>query len=172
MINITFLSALIFPVIFLLDLPPTTVQIVSGIGFAVASLTTSLIIFVPKMWTIWHGEDLTPSLKIGKVAGSKISPEIHKTSGTVNTGSTLSPSTSNRVTDTDYVDKSLKGLPTEAKVKLCVEQVNRWQAALLKIANESSNPNSVKSSEANVDHHLVHIQSRLNSVVESPVEEE
>ena len=115
MVLIAFLAALIFPIVFLLNMPPLTQQLVAAVGFAVASIATVNILFLPKAFIVVSGQQFT--LVFGK---SKAKPKIGVESprdGVVNAA--------------DEVKAKLRGLSADDKVKVCGEQVAKWQTALM-----------------------------------------
>lgn len=70
---IIFISAIVFPIVFLLKMDPSTKQLIAGIGFAIAAMSAMCATFVPKIYLLLQGADLDSKMGIvfpnGKVFG-------------------------------------------------------------------------------------------------------
>ena len=178
MIFIVFLSALIFPILFLLNLPPSTQQVIAASGFGIAAFITATVLFVPKIHMLISGHDIASDLKLRAKDSRKgqksmrVSPS-NETPLTVRSPGAVTPASVYRG-DADSVylncDYAMKGLSEEAKAKLCVDQINKWQAALLRLGEDSSQL-SISSKLSDVNNLASNIPasifpSRLNSVIE------
>ena len=55
---ITFISAIVFPIIFLLPIFPEVQLLISSVGFAIATLSSMCANFVPKIYLLIIGAEL------------------------------------------------------------------------------------------------------------------
>ena len=145
MVLIAFLAALIFPIVFLLNMPPLTQQLVAAIGFSVASIATANVLFLPKAFNVIRGHEITMTLGINKPP-PKIGVE--------------SP-----VAGEDEVKKKLRGLAADDKVRVCAEQLAKWQAALMNAQTGTSGGRS-SSLNASGQPQLSRGLSHMPSVIE------
>ena len=192
MIIIVFLCGLIFPIVFLLNMPPLTQQLVTISGFGVGAIVTLVVLFGPKVYILYSGMDMNADFGVvnlnrpGKGRATKIAPETGE--GLISPGHRQVAPSSQSITIGDFqsIETLLKGHTTDTKVRLCMEHINLWQQALLKYNDESSSnshhgsaPASKRNSEHPVlsthEHELDHnfglmTPSHLVSVAEVPEE--
>ena len=71
---ITFVSAIVFPIVFLLPIFPEVRLLISSVGFAIATLSAMSATFVPMMYLLLLGADLDAKMGIvmpnGRARGS------------------------------------------------------------------------------------------------------
>jgi hypothetical protein len=135
--SILMISILAFPVVFLLNLPPATQQLIASMSFAFAGYLTTIIIFGPKMLSlVYYREDLGSNLEIQRKANYKINPEGHANGGS-----------QSMITGT-FVQSTvaLKKMSHDQRVAFCKQQVAEWEAVLMQqIEMNTSNSGSAGS---------------------------
>ena len=146
---IVFVAVIIFAIVFLINLDPATANLITGIGFALADLSAMSVLFVPKALLLWQGADLDSKMNIILPSGKHInSTRILNGDQKVNAGDGV-------IEKPVYEEESQSklGKNREANIKICKEQVMKWQRLLLQIENKAliqtnSNSNS-KTTESN-----------------------
>lgn len=115
---ILMVSALVFPIVFLLSLTPAVRQMIALVAFAVVTLCVELIVFVQKVYRVLKGV---------KVGGNMSVLKKELNEGTCSAGD-ISESA---LKIADAADLA-KRRPQEAVV-ICNEQVQKWQALLVRL---------------------------------------
>jgi ABC-type branched-subunit amino acid transport system substrate-binding protein len=115
---IVLVSVLILPIVYFLNLPPETRELVASFGFGFGSIVTLLLLFVPKVMVHYH---LNSPKKSAQVATEGMF------SGNYRTGS------ADAAAATDDVEalELLKGKSNEEKLSICTDHLIRWQNVLL-----------------------------------------
>lgn len=139
MYAIMFISSVVFPIVYLLGLDPAVAALISGIGFAIGTLTALIVLFGPKTWLLWQGAILDSKLGIimpgGKnknlIGHSKVADKVE------NTEMPVMSTQVNMNFGKSYADQNSK---------LCREQIVRWQSLLLQVENGVGLPTSSQHS--------------------------
>eukprot|EP01041_Mallomonas_annulata_P013215 gene13215-27958_t len=76
---IAFVSLMVFPIVFLLPLSPEYLQLIVGMGFAVATFSALLALFGPKALLLWQGADLDHNFNLVMKAADKIKADPSST---------------------------------------------------------------------------------------------
>lgn len=148
MIQTVFLVAFVFPLVFILNMSPTTNQLVVCIAFAYSGISSILIICGSKTYYILSGMDLDKDLKLTKsypnrLGRAGIAPMTDHKLMEVDSKAKF------RVNNEDNIrvqaKKALHGLSVEEKLLRCHDEINIWQEMVLNI-NTSSNSNQKSSS--------------------------
>ncbi len=139
------LSALIFPIVFLLDLKPVVQQIVASIGFALAVLISMNALFLPKLLALLNDEDIGNDLKVGK-KGPRFAGDanIHPTETDDH------DKAKNKQEGVAFVASTqvLKDKTPDEKAEFIQEQILQWRAILMKTMEQSSTQSGSLSSAA------------------------
>ena len=116
-----FICCIVFPIVFLLNLDPTVQELISGIGFALASLSTLIVVFGPKSWLLLQGAELDSKLGIVMPGGKKNGLGAYDAKvGDKSMGD--KPAIINETADLNFSKRNL-----EENSKLCREQILKWQ---------------------------------------------
>jgi hypothetical protein len=131
MAAIVFVSLLIIPIVYFLNLPHFTTELVASFGFGFGAIVTLTLVFVPKMGVDYQ-------LNAAQMAG-KIVPDIgvsprnkYHPQDLTGTGNTA-PIFSNPGYDQQHeeCERLLKGKTNEEKLVVCQEMLVRWQMQLV-----------------------------------------
>ena len=148
MVILLLICALVFPIIFLLNLSPSIQIMIVAVAFAFCTLGIGGIIFVPKLIILVPGHDIEGLGGGVKENGKKRAKNGNAASTTVAvasgvggtgtasaTGSTKASHGIGRETSGDLLLASvdLKGRSFAEKVQLCRSQVAQWAALLARI---------------------------------------
>lgn len=126
MYAIMFVSIIVFPIVYLLNLDPSVQQLISSIGFAVGTLSAISVIFGPKSWLLLQGAELDSKLGIVMPGGKKKSGFGDKVSATDPVEVPLLDTNVNMV----FTKRN-----AEENSKMCREQIIKWQRMLLHVEN-------------------------------------
>ncbi len=114
-------SGLVFPVVFLLDLPPAVQEIISSVGFFVAASASVNALFFPKAYMLYSGQDIDKNLEIKKVTQPSPNQAVHPNLPTnFNANEAVMAGTA-----------ALKSLSTDQKLEVCRLQLDQWRALLI-----------------------------------------
>lgn len=125
----TFLSMIGFPTIFLLNLDPVMQQIISALCFSAVSFDVIAMYFSPKIYPL-----IEHRLRVFKRYTEKINPS-ESSHGSYQTED---------ASDTLLVAgmAALKHKDVDEKNKICIEQIGKWQALLLRLGEEGQSDGS------------------------------
>ena len=139
---ILFLSALIFPIIFLLNMPALTRQLIAAIGFTVSAIVTISILFIPKVLKFIDNNEKNEDIAKRDSRSAKINPEAA-------VGGLVITSKANKAATMIESDKAivnseaaLKGLSMDDKARVCIDQISKWQGTLLRLSELDTRTNS------------------------------
>ncbi len=114
-------AGLVFPVVFLLDLPPAVQEIISSVGFFVAASASLNALFFPKAYMLYSGQDIDKNLEIKKVTQPATGQIVHPNLPTnFNANEAVMAGTA-----------ALKGMSSEQKIEVCRLQLDQWRALLI-----------------------------------------
>ncbi len=117
--SILMVACLVFPVVFLLQLPPLVQEIISTVGFFVAAEASLNALFMPKMYSLYCGHDIDKNLEIKRSST--------KTSGSDIVHPNL-PANANHSAAIMAGSAALKNLSTEQRIEVCQLQLEHWKA--------------------------------------------
>ncbi len=132
---------LIFPIVFLLNLDYNYRQILASISFAIATISTITILFLPKTLILISGGDIDNKLGVTS-SNNKYA-----------TSSTISPENSIQVLS---ASEAAKTGSIESRILVCREQVQLWQKLLLQLEEKNTSSldnvsNSISKQSINND---------------------
>jgi hypothetical protein len=136
--SIFMISLLVFPVVFLLNLPPATQQLIASVSFAFAGYLTTGIIFGPKMLSlVYYGEDLGSNMEVQHKANNKIAPEGAAAGFNQITGTFVRSTV------------AMKKMSHDQRVVLCRQQVAEWEALLMHQIEMNTTDSNGKALQSN-----------------------
>ena len=128
MYTIIFCSFIVFLLVFLIQIDPQTSELIIGIGFALATLSAELALFLPKAILLWKGADLNNKMQIIMPDGRTLAEHLNKSDN--------SAERSGGTGDKPIYDKDatmLLGKNKDQNVLVCKEQILRWQKLMMSI---------------------------------------
>ena len=148
MICIVTVSSLVFPIVYLLQLPPMDQSTTVAVAFAVSVLVSTGALFGPKLYLLMHGMDLEKNMKkvnnagdAGRNNGSG-SGRIH-----LNGDAPIAPIETADISEAIvFSSAAMRGKNLDEKSVLCMQQIEIWRAQLLKIGEETSGASGSRSS--------------------------
>ena len=151
MICIVTVSSLVFPIVYLLQLPPMDQSTTVAVAFAVSVLVSTGVLFGPKLYLLMHGMDLEKDMKkvnnVARVghpgdAGRNNSGRIH-----LNGDAPIAPIETADISEAIvFSSAAMAGKDLDEKSVLCMQQIEMWRAQLLKIGEETSGADSSRGS--------------------------
>jgi len=142
---IIFVSAIVFPIVFLIKLDPQTAELITGIGFSLANISAQGALFLPKALLLWSGAELDKNMNIiyppGRGPQKQKIDDVNNNNNEANGGGRSDGAPI-------YAGESKLGKNKEENVKICKEQILKWQKMLLFIESRSLNSNSSNSSSS------------------------
>jgi hypothetical protein len=117
---IVLVSVLIMPIVYFLNLPPYTTELVASLGFGFGAIVTLLLLFVPKVALVYNVGSSAPRLS------AKINPGSNPDSSKKRYGGHDQVAASD-----EELERCLKGKSKEERLVICQDQLRRWQALLL-----------------------------------------
>ena len=136
---IILLSILIGSIVFFLGLKPSVSIFLVGLAFGIGIITSMAVLFGPKSYLLLTGMDLDRNLNLINVGDRKGGAAVAGENRT---------QTSKYVPDEDLpmmdlpLPEILKKGKKESNMKLCREQILKWQSLLLRIENSDLNSNN------------------------------
>lgn len=114
------ICTLVLPVVYFLPITPVAVEIISGFAFSACQFATLAILFIPKVLSLYRGEDVDAKLKV--TAPAKIYGENSKEHNSLLDASVL----------------ALKGKILDEKYIICQKQIEYWRTMLVVIEERRS----------------------------------
>ena len=136
---IILLCILIGSIVFFLGLKPSISIFLVGLAFGIAVITSMAVLFGPKTFLLLTGMDLDRNLNLVKVSDRKGGAVVSGEKKTQGNG--YVPDEDLPILDLP-VGEILKKGNKESNMKLCREQILKWQSLLLRIENSELNTNS------------------------------
>jgi hypothetical protein len=119
---IVLICVLVLPIVYLFGLPQYHCELIGSLGFGLGAVTALVLLFAPKMMTVY-----TPALSIKSSKIAAIDAAL-KASSKKGTGDETQDGTQ---TFHDSA-RMLKGKSHEQRLLICQEQMSGWQALLLR----------------------------------------
>lgn len=160
MTSILLISFLVFPIVFLISLPHSLQQLIQAVAFALASLMTLFIFFVPLLLKV-SGDKKRGMSDDDVILGSSTKSGVGPAK--------ISPTDEYSHSETFVLSfVALKKVSEEERLAFCLDQVNKWRATMLQMEarmSGSGGPNT--SSHHDMSQHSVSKKKdgdpRLNS---------
>jgi hypothetical protein len=122
---IVLISVLVLPIVYLFGLPQYNCELIGSLGFGLAAVTALVLLFLPKMLTVYAP---AISTKSGKVAAVDTALKI---SSKKNFGANDEEMhDGNRMLQD--CEQLLKGKSHEQQLMICQQHMNGWQALLMR----------------------------------------
>ncbi len=145
-------ACLVFPVVFLLQLPPLVCELISSVGFFVAAMASLNALFTPKFYALYSGQDIDKNLEIKKAAPTTQS--VH-------------PNLPSKVKYDETIvagKMALKGLSTDQRLEICQMQMDQWRQLQMYYGDRADTGSGTGStgsnSRANRPSDQVHLSER------------
>jgi hypothetical protein len=122
---IVLVSILIMPIVYLLGLPHQTQELVASFGFGFGSIVTLFLLFMPKVTKQYRLTHIRSSAKVVAIEGV---PALKDQVNCTPTPPEEMNETARRDRDAQQM---LKHKTLDQKMRLCQEQVDRWQGLLM-----------------------------------------
>jgi hypothetical protein len=125
---IIFVSVIVFLLVFLIQIDPQTAELIIGLGFALATLTAEMALFLPKAILLWKGAELNNKMQIIMPDGRTLAEHNNK----AQIGDDKAAEKDNKpVYEKDSL--TLLGKNKDQNVIVCKEQIMRWQRLMMSI---------------------------------------
>ena len=133
---IVMICALVFPIVFLIQLTPAIQQLIASASFAIAGLISLMIFFAPKLLLV-----VFDGSKNSNGSGNAVSDMTKPKS------SAIAPQGGGSSEPLVAAASAMKNLSPDEQVAYCKNQITLWQALLIKVGDNTSGSNSQSSSQ-------------------------
>jgi hypothetical protein len=151
---IVMISVLVMPIIYFLGLAPYDRDLIASLGFAFGAIVALVLLFAPKMLALY-----APFVVSAKVLSNDVVKNSAKKYGDLPRDENGAPKS---VYDSEDI---LKGKSREQKMRICQEQMQGWQALLVRQQVSALNTNSSNASYSKGESHA---RGSHGSVVRDP----
>lgn len=125
---IIFVSVIVFLLVFLIQIDPQTAELIIGLGFALATLSAEMALFLPKAILLWKGAELDNKMQIIMPDGRTLAEHNNK----AQIGDHKAAEASSKpVYEKDSL--TLLGRNKDQNLIVCKEQIMRWQKLMMSI---------------------------------------
>ena len=155
---IIIICVLVFPIVYLFDLPPVTTSLLAGLGFGIATPLSLSILFVPKILLVYETGGKLRKNANGSIAVSgdekmdindriELALKNKDKSRTTEYIDDICPPLVRNVLGNEAVSKLKPGKSSiDHNMKLCQDQIEKWRVVLMNIQRTADDSSGMVSS--------------------------